>query len=132
MDQASSNAGVALFIYLAVGALSLFTFLSVAVWTSSRRKEREAYYTAEMMKRIADIGGERSPALDYLREQERIGSAKRLAGYKLGGLVSIGAGAGLMLLMHRLVPMLTMVGSIPFFVGIALLFYSFLLAPKQP
>jgi hypothetical protein len=44
------NAGVALFIFLAIGAVALFTFLSVATWAGTRQAEREAYYKAEMIE----------------------------------------------------------------------------------
>jgi len=72
MNPAMDLPGVAVFIFLAVGAIALFTFLSVATWTGTRFAEREAYYKAEMMKKIAEAGGERNPALEYLREQERL------------------------------------------------------------
>ena len=52
--------GVAVFLFLAIGALSLFAFLSVATWTGTRQQERESYYKAEMMKKIAEVGGERT------------------------------------------------------------------------
>src|SRR5882672_10660977 len=97
-----SNPGVAVFFFLAIGAIALFTFLSVATWAGTRQAEREAYYKAEMMKRIAEIGGERSPAIDYLREQERIAAAKRAAGFKIGGLINVAVGIALMILLHEL------------------------------
>jgi hypothetical protein len=31
------------FVFLAVGAVALFSMVSVAVWSEARRKEREAY-----------------------------------------------------------------------------------------
>ena len=86
--------GVAVFLFLAIGALSLFAFLSVATWTGTRQQERESYYKAEMMKKIAEVGGERNPALEYLREQERIAAAKRVIGFRLAGMINIGGGAG--------------------------------------
>ena len=124
--------GVAVFVYLSIGAISLFSFLSVAVWTGSRKTEREAYYKAEMMKRIAEVGGEHNPALAYLREQERIAVARRAAGLKIGGLVNVGVGIGLMLMLHALVPGsgVYMVGTIPLLVGVALLVYVFGIIPK--
>src|ERR1039457_5493260 len=97
------NPGVAVFLFLAVGAIALFTFLSVAAFAGSRQVERTEYYKAEMMKKIAEVGGDSNPALDYLREQERIKATKRLGGLKLGGLINIGVGLGLMILLHGLV-----------------------------
>ena len=48
------DAGVAVFFFLAIGAIALFTFLSVATWTGTRQNEREAYYKAEMLKKIQE------------------------------------------------------------------------------
>jgi FtsZ-interacting cell division protein ZipA len=39
------------FVFLAVGAVALFSMVSVAVWSEARRKEREAYYKNDMIKR---------------------------------------------------------------------------------
>jgi hypothetical protein len=133
MGAGETQAGIALFMFLAVGAIALFTFLSVATWAGTRQKEREAYYKAETLKKIAEVGGDRNPALDYLREQERIAIAKHLAGFKVGGLVNIGVGIGLMLLLHGLTPgtAVYLTGTLPLFIGVALLAYVFWFAPKE-
>jgi hypothetical protein len=131
MNDAAVLPGIAVFFFLAIGAIALFTFLSIATWTGTRQAEREAYYKAEMMKKIAEVGGSANPALEYLREKERISAARRLGGYKLGGLINVGVGLGLMLLMHRIVPWLYAVGTIPLFVGVALLIYAFAFAPER-
>jgi len=127
------NPGVAVFLFLAVGAIALFTFLSVAAYAGSRQAERTEYYKAEMMKKIAEVGGDRNPALEYLREQERIKAAKRLGGMKLGGLVNVGVGLGLMILLRGLVTGVPvyLAGTIPMFVGLALLAYGYWFAPER-
>jgi hypothetical protein len=127
------GADVAVFVFLAIGAIALFTFLSVATWTGTRQAEREAYYKAEMMKKIAEVGGERNPALEYLREQERISAAKRIGGIKLGGLINVGVGIGLMMLLKGLVhgPSVYLAGTIPLFIGAAMLAYAIWLAPER-
>jgi hypothetical protein len=52
-----------------IGFIALFTFLSVAAWSSARRKEREAYYKSEAVKKIAEMQGSISePVLQVLRE----------------------------------------------------------------
>jgi hypothetical protein len=124
---------VALFLFLAIGAIALFTFLSVATFTGTRQAEREAYYKAEMMKKIAETGGERNPALDYLREQERLKALKRLGGLKLGGLINTGIGLGLMIFLKALIPdtPVYLCGTIEVFIGLALLAYAFWLAPER-
>lgn len=53
----------------AIAAIALCTFLSVAAWTSARRREREAYYKSEAIKKIAEMKGEApEPVLQMLRE----------------------------------------------------------------
>jgi len=52
-----------------VGLIALFTFLSIAAWTSARRKERDAYYKSEAIKKIAEMQGTTpEPVLQMLRE----------------------------------------------------------------
>ena len=52
-----------------IAAIALCTFLSVAAWTSARRKEREAYYKSEAIKKIAEMqGATPEPVLQILRE----------------------------------------------------------------
>ena len=121
------------FFFLSVGAIALFTFLSVASWAGTRQAEREAYYKAEMMKKIAEVGGNSNPALDYLREQERIAAAKRLGGVKLGGLVVSGLGLGVMIFLRALIrdQPIFLCGTIFLFIGLALLSYALWFAPKH-
>ncbi len=126
--------GVAVFVFLAIGAIALFTFLSVATWAGTRQAEREAYYKADMMKKIAELGGDRNPALEYLREQERIKAAKQLGGIKLGGLINIAVGIALIPCLSWIVPQRFAVGAvglIPLFIGVAMLVYAFWFAPKS-
>lgn len=127
-----SNPGVAVFFFLTIGAIALFTFLSVATWAGTRQQERETYYKAEMMKRIAEVGGERNPALEYLREEERIAAAKREGGFRLSGLICIAVGIGLMALLYALVSVhgVYLSGLIPLLVGVALLVYGYWLMPQ--
>lgn len=47
-------------------------------------------------------GGEWNPALEYLREQERIAEAKRMEGSRWVGLVNVGIGIGLMVMVRAL------------------------------
>jgi hypothetical protein len=104
----------------------------VATWAGTRQQEREAYYKADMMKKIAEIGGERSPALEYLREQERIRMAKQVGGFRLGGLICVAVGIGLMILLHALVSVngVYLTGTIPLLVGVALLVYGSWMMPQ--
>jgi len=52
-----------------IAAIALFTFLSIAAWTSAQRKEREAFYKSEAIKKLAEMQGTTpEPVLQMLRE----------------------------------------------------------------
>ena len=126
-------AAVGLFFFLAVGAVALFSFLAVGAWSGTRLREREAYYESEMLKKMAETqGAAANPALEFLREKERIAAAKRTAGMKLGGLVNVGVGLALLIFLRVLQGNdgVYLVGLVPLFIGFALLAYPLLLAPK--
>lgn len=114
-----------------IGSIGLFTFLSVAVWSEARRKEREAYYRTEALKKIAESSGEGArAALELIREQEK--PKRSLEGLKLGGLITSAVGIGMMIFLHaveREEPAYLM-GMIPLLIGLAMLAYAFFLAPK--
>ena len=76
MNAFAANPDWPVFLFLAIGAIALFTFLSIATFSGIRQAEREAYYKAETLKKIAESGGERNPAIEYLREKERIAAAR--------------------------------------------------------
>jgi|HubBroStandDraft_1064217.scaffolds.fasta_scaffold45775_2 hypothetical protein len=123
-----------MFFFLSFGAISFFSFLAVATWVGTRQKEREAFYESETLKKIADIQrGGTNPAVEYLLEKEKIDRAKRTEGIKLGGLINIGVGVALMIFLAELAHRnpVYLVGLIPFFIGLALLAYSFFFAPKN-
>lgn len=120
-------------LFLSIGAISLFSFLAVAAWSDSRRKEREAFYVTEAVKKIAETAGPGSNAsVEYLREQEQISTRRRLESIRLGGLVTGAVGVSLMIFLagveHREPGYL--VGLIPLFIGAALFAYVQFLAPK--
>jgi hypothetical protein len=127
--ESQQQVPVALFAFLSIGAIALFgIFLPVAVWMDGRRREREAYYRAEMIRRISEASGEgANAARDLLFAEERVRQVKRLEGLKIGGLVNVGIGIGLTAMLWTLAgphgPY--MVGLIPFLIGIALLVYVF-------
>jgi hypothetical protein len=117
-----------------VGSIVLFSFLSVAVWSDARRKEREEYYKSETLKKIAESSGEGArSAIELLREQNRNLTKRRVEGMKLGGLITAVVGIGVMALLRGLVTEepVYLTGLIPLLIGLALLTYTFFLAPKD-
>lgn len=126
---------VAPFLIPIVGSIALFSFLAVSSWSSARRREREAYYRSETLKKIAESSGEGAKsALELMREQDKITSRRILEGLKIGGLVTTAIGIGVMALLRGIANEdgpVYLVGLIPFLIGVALLIYPFFLASKE-
>jgi len=134
MDFDGNMVPVAAMFVPIIGSIALFSFLGVASWSGARRKEREAYYTSEALKKIAESSSEGAKsAIEYLREQEKSQRRRQLEGMKLGGLITAAVGVGLMVMLRGLEheEPAYLVGMIPLLIGVALLAYAFLLAPKE-
>jgi hypothetical protein len=116
------------------GTLGLFTLLSVAAWADQRRKEREALYRSETLKKLAESTGEvAQQILAMIREQDREETRKGLEGMKIGGLVVTVVGAGVMIMLRLMTGgQEWTAGLIPLLVGLALLLYVYVLAPRNP
>lgn len=118
-----------------VGSIALFSFLGVASWSDARRREREAYYTGETLKKIAESSGEGAKAaIELLRERDRSDLRRRRDGLKLGGLVTAAVGIGVMILLRGIVhdePNIYLVGLIPLLVGVSLLVYAYFMASAE-
>jgi len=111
------------FVFLAVGAVALFSMISVATWSEARRKEREAYYKNDMLKKLADAQGPgANSALELMREEARILRARTKWGLQIAGLVTSAVGLGLMIFLAALLGAngVWLCGLIPFLVGVAL------------
>ncbi len=122
------------FIFLSIGAVALFSFVAVAAWSDNRRKEREAYYRSETLKKIAETqGAGGASALELMKEEERKERRRRLEGVKLGGLITSAVGIGIMIFLRAIEhdEPAYLCGVIPLLIGVALLMYSFVLAPKE-
>ena len=129
-----SIASLGVFLIPIVGSVALFSFLAVASWSDARRREREAYYRADALKKIAESSSEGAKsAVEYLREQDKIAVRKRIEGLKLGGLITAAVGIGLMVFLRGVNhdEPVYFVGLIPLLIGLALAVYGFALAPKE-
>ena len=127
---------IGVYAFLIVAVICVFTFVSIASWADARRKERAAYYRSETIKKIAEAQGGGGPAaIEYLREEDRIARRREREGQKLGGLITMGVGIGLTVFLGAVVNQsgrgVMWLGLIPFLTGVALLIYSYRLAPKD-
>ncbi len=127
---------VMVFIFLAVGAIALYSYLSIAAFVSGRRKEREAYYKSETVRRLTENqGAGADAAIALMREEDRLQIRRRLEGTKLAGLITTAAGLGTGVFLaianddNHLIGV--GIGAIPFLIGLAMLFYAYRMAPKQ-
>ena len=113
-----------------VAIVSTFVFVTFAVRFGTQQKEREAFYKAETMRRITESSSEGAKAaIDLLKEEERMKRIKSREGMKIGGVVNLGVGVGLVIFLWALAgPKVALVGLIPGFIGVALLIYVFFMA----
>lgn len=129
------NGDFGMWMFLSIGAVAMFAvFIPLVTYFESRRKEREAFYRAETLRRIAEAPGEGArAALELLHEDERLKAVKTLEGVKIGGLVNLAVGVSLIVFLRMMIgggpgsPYLC--GLIPLFIGVALLAYALFMAP---
>jgi hypothetical protein len=69
--------------------------------------------------------------LDLLRDEQRQAAIRRRERLKLGGLVNIAVGVGLMVALAQLAREAYLVGLIPLLIGAALLGYAAFLYPRE-
>jgi hypothetical protein len=128
-----SNPGFGLWMFLSIGAVSLFViFIPTVSWIDARRKEREAFYKADTIRRLAESSGEGAKAaVDLLREQDRQAQVKIREGMKIGGIINLAVGVALIIFLRALIgnEPVYLCGLIPGFIGVAMLTYAYFLAP---
>ena len=127
----------------AVGAFALFgIFLPTVIYTENRRKEREAYYKAETMRRLTETSSDGAKiALEMMRESERLEKRKTREGLKIGGLITLAVGVAVMIFLYALLGPngpehgeagpVYLCGLIPGLIGVAMLVYVYLLSPRE-
>ena len=117
--------------FLSIGAVALFgIFIPVTSWIDSRRKEREQFYKAETIRRVAEASPDGAQAtVNLLREQDRLNRLKAREGLKIGGVINMGVGIGLVIFLRALTgPQVALCGLIPGFIGVGMLVYVYVLA----
>jgi hypothetical protein len=123
--------GFGLWMFLSISAVALFAvFIPLVSWIDSRRKEREAFYKSETLRRLGESSGEGAKlALDMLHEEARRDTIKQREGLKIGGLINIGVGVALLIFLRMLVgEPVYLCGLIPGLIGVAMLVYVYFLA----
>ena len=90
-----------LWAFLSVSAVALFgVFLPFTTYIESRRKEREAFYKADSLRRVSEASGDAAKAsIEYLREQSRLMRIQTIEGLKIGGLILTAVGIGVVALL---------------------------------
>jgi Na+/H+ antiporter NhaD/arsenite permease-like protein len=125
-----------LYAFLSVMFVMIFTYRSVQAYLANQRNERDAYYRNELLKKLADTEGGAQAVVAALKEADREKQSrtqkKRRSdreGVKLGGLITTGVGVGMLVFLQTVGG--PPVGAIPLCVGLAMLAYAYLLAPKD-
>ena len=114
------------FFFLSVAVTASLSFVAVMVWLGQRNKERQQYYRTETMKKIAESGSA-AAAIEYARELDRMARARSRDGMRLGGLISMAAGLGLIAFVSGVEEpgeRVHLVGLIPFLVGLVLFLFA--------
>jgi len=122
-----------MFVFLVpiVAIVSVFTFTAIVHWVDSQRKERDAFYKADTLRRVTEASGEGAKAaLELMREDERLKRIHTREGMKIAGLINVGVGIGLLIFLHGLLggTAIYLCGLIPGFIGVGFLVYVYFLA----
>jgi hypothetical protein len=114
-----------------VAIVATFTFVTVVHWVDSQRKEREAYYKSETLRRITEAPAEGAKAaIELMQQDARLKRLRAREGMKISGLVNFGAGIGVMIFLHELLKgtAIYLCGMIPALIGLGFLAYVYILA----
>lgn len=124
------------FVLPVVGTIATFAFLIIVVKARSSVREKEAFYKNEAIQRIAASPDGATAVVEYLREEKLQAEKHRREKLLLGGMITTAVGLGLMIYLfarhysdHDAYEHL--IGIIPFLIGVAMLAYTYWLAPKE-
>jgi hypothetical protein len=118
-----------------VAIVMVFTFIMVVSWAEERRKEREAYYRSETLRKAMEQNGDSSRmVLDLMREEDLLRRRRRVEGLRLGGTITAAVGVGLMVMLYFLVDEepVWLVGLIPFLIGAVIAGHGYTTRPDPP
>jgi mannose/fructose/N-acetylgalactosamine-specific phosphotransferase system component IIC len=115
-------------LFLSFCVVSLFSFISVAVWTGTRHQERKDFYRGEMLKKLSESGP--AAVIEYLREEERQEDRRRVEqrmrereGLRLAGFILVAVGLTITIALHYVVREMPVFffGLIPLALGLVFL-----------
>lgn len=118
---------------IAVVVTVTMSFVALMVWFDHRKKDREARFRSETVRRISE-SGDSAAVLEFLRETQRAEALQVHSKARLAGLITTGAGTGLAIFLAASMAgsPAWLVGLIPVFVGVALLIYTeFMMRPTK-
>lgn len=126
---------MSLFLFLAVGAVALFTATSIAHWVDARAAERKMSERFALLRKVSDQPAESARlVIDFLREDEaREEQAERRRAQTArkdgigAGLMVIATGVGLTIMLAAISPNKPVwtVGLIPLLVGAVIFLLAF-------
>jgi hypothetical protein len=117
--------------FLSFLVVSIFSFISVAVWAGTRHQERKDFYRSETLKKLAESGS--AAVLEYLREEERLNEMRQTDRRRrsreeitLAGWILLVVGVTLSVALQQIIRELPLYlfGLIPLGIGIVLLLTS--------
>ena len=122
-------------VFLAVGAASLFTFLTVTYWVSTRASERRTQERYALLRQVAERPAESARlVIDLLREEDaRLEEKSRRNALKarhdsmFGGWILIAVGIGMAIMLASVAddsPNVWTVGLLPFLIGVVMIAYE--------
>jgi hypothetical protein len=122
-----------LWAFLSVATVALFAvFIPLVTWIDARGKEREAFYKADTIRRLAESSGEGAKAaMELMREEGRQKQIRTQEGLKIAGLINVGVGIALVIFLRSLLGggnTVWLCGIIPGMIGVAMLVYVFAFA----
>ena len=121
-----------LWAFVSVSAVALFgVFIPLVTWIENRRKERDAFYKSETIRRVAEASTDSArTTVELLREQHRMGLQKTREGMKIAGIINVCVGIGLLIFLRALIGAepVYLCGLIPGFIGVGMLVYVYVLA----
>src|SRR5258708_22316682 len=111
-----------------VGSVVCCAFQSVVGRAKKNRREREAFYRHEVLKKLIEQGGAGGQQVfEMMRKEVELRDRQRREARILGGLITAVIGVSLMILLYVLVPGegVWSTGLIPFSVGTVILLFAF-------